>query len=95
VERAVQKEGFKLAFSGGGFRATFYCLGAYRRLVELGIDSSVTSISSVSGGRIAAGMIMTALSNGSFEDIDDFDKRVTEPLKRLGQLNLRKTCKAL
>lgn len=86
----MQEEGFKLAFSGGGFRATFYCLGAYRRLVELGIHSSVTSISSVSGGSIAAGMIMTALSDGSFKDIDDFDKRVTEPLKRLGQLNLRK-----
>ena len=29
-----------LGFSGGGFRATFYCLGAYRRLVELGLEKT-------------------------------------------------------
>ena len=85
----MEKQHLKLAFSGGGFRATFYCLGAYRRLVELGIDSSVTHISSVSGGSIAAGVIMTALANGKFQGVGDFDARVTEPLRRLGQINLR------
>ena len=39
-----------LGFSGGGFRATFYCLGAYRRLVELGLEKHVNEITSVSGG---------------------------------------------
>ena len=35
-----------LGFSGGGFRATFYCLGAYRRLVELGLEKHVNEITS-------------------------------------------------
>ena len=43
-----------LGFSGGGFRATFYCLGAYRRLVELGLEKHVNEITSVSGGSITA-----------------------------------------
>ncbi|MGN7471998.1 patatin-like phospholipase family protein [Brevibacillus sp. SAFN-007a] len=79
----------KLAFSGGGFRAMFYCLGAYRRLVELGLHSLVSDISSVSGGSITAGAIMTALSERDFLDINDFDCRVTGPLRRLGQINVR------
>ncbi|MWC29306.1 patatin-like phospholipase family protein [Paenibacillus sp. MMS18-CY102] len=79
----------KLAFSGGGFRATFFCLGAYRRLVELGIADEVSSISSVSGGSITAGAIMLGLSSGKFQSVEDFDQRVTGPLQRLGQSNLR------
>lgn len=50
-----------LGFSGGGFRATFYCLGAYRRLVELGLEKHVNEITSVSGGSIAAGAVISAL----------------------------------
>jgi NTE family protein len=84
------EDGLKLSFSGGGFRAMFYCLGGYRRLVELGLDSKVTHISSVSGGSITAGMILHALSNGPFSDVENFDKRVSFPLKSLGQINLRK-----
>ena len=79
----------KLGFSGGGFRATFYCLGAYRRLVELGLHNSVSDISSVSGGSIAAGAIMMALADGDFNNIIDFDNRVTASVRRLGQINLR------
>jgi len=52
---------FRLAFSGGGFRATFYALGAFRRLVELGLWKNVSHIDSVSGGSITAGAIMEAL----------------------------------
>jgi len=79
----------KLAFSGGGFRATFYCLGAFRRLVELGLWKNVSRIDSVSGGSIAAGAILAALKDGEFKNVDDFDKRVTVPLKNLGHLGLR------
>ncbi len=81
---------FKVSFSGGGFRASFYCLGGYRRLVELGIHKHVSDISSVSGGSITAGLIMAALSEGDFENIDDFDRRVTLLLRKAGQINLRK-----
>lgn len=79
----------RVAFSGGGFRATFYCLGAFRRLVELGLADKVISISSVSGGSITAGAIMEGLLQGQFDGIDDFDKKVTEPLRKLGQVRLR------
>lgn len=80
---------FRLCFSGGGFRATFFCLGAYRRLVELGLHESITSISSVSGGSITAGQIFNALSDGIFTSVDDFDDRVTKPLIKIGQCRLR------
>lgn len=79
----------KIAFSGGGFRATFYALGGFRRLLELGLWKDVCRIDSVSGGSIAAGAIMAALAKEDFKDIADFDKRVTIPLKKLGQCRFR------
>ena len=57
-----------LGFSGGGFRATFYCLGAYRRLVELGLEKHVNEITSVSGGSITAAI--TALNSGRIPKIN-------------------------
>ena len=80
---------FRLAFSGGGFRATLFCLGAYRRIVELGLHQNIESISSVSGGSIAAGQILNALSKKEFSSIKDFDERVTAPIKRLCQCRFR------
>lgn len=79
-----------LGFSGGGFRATFYCLGAYRRLVELGLEKHVGEITSVSGGSIAAGAIVSALAEGTFSSLFDFDRRVTTKLINLGQCNFRR-----
>lgn len=79
----------RVAFSGGGFRATFYSLGAFRRLVELGLWEKVCKIDSVSGGSITAGAIMLALLDGKFKDLNDFDERVTNPLKQLGQSRFR------
>ena len=83
-------QALRLSFSGGGFRASFYCLGAYRRLVELGLHQQVTHISSVSGGSVTAAVIMAQLKDGEFTSVKDFDQRVTDPLRRIGQLNLRK-----
>jgi NTE family protein len=80
----------RIAFSGGGFRATFFSLGAYRRLVELNFHDRVTHIESVSGGSFAAAQIMCALSDGRFKSVQDFDKRVTEPLIKLGQCQFRR-----
>lgn len=81
--------GLKLGFSGGGFRATFYCLGAYRRLVELGIHHLVTDISSVSGGSIAAGAIMLGLSEKQFDTVADFNECVTKRIVALAKGDLR------
>jgi predicted acylesterase/phospholipase RssA len=85
----MQKNELFLSFSGGGFRAALYCLGGYRRLVELGLSPYVSHISSVSGGSITAGVVMCALKEGGFKDIYDFDNRVTKPIKMLAQSNLR------
>ena len=79
-----------LGFSGGGFRATFYCLGAYRRLVELGLEKHVNEITSVSGGSITAGAVISALAEGDFSSLLDFDRRVTTKLINLGQCNFRR-----
>ncbi len=79
----------KLSFSGGGFRATLFCLGIYRRIIELGLHKNINSISSVSGGSIAAGQIMNALTYGDFSSVADFDKRVSMPLIKLCQIRLR------
>jgi NTE family protein len=46
-----------LCLSGGGYRATLFHLGAMRRLNELGLLSRLDTISSVSGGSIANGLL--------------------------------------
>jgi predicted acylesterase/phospholipase RssA len=43
-----------VCFSGGGFRASFYCLGILRYLAEAGHLRQLACISAVSGGSIAA-----------------------------------------
>jgi NTE family protein len=53
--------GLCLALSGGGFRATLFHLGALRRLNELGLISSASTISSVSGGSIMAACLADAM----------------------------------
>jgi NTE family protein len=47
-----------VCLSGGGFRAAFYALGALRYLAEAGLLRRVDVISAVSGGSIAAGMVI-------------------------------------
>ena len=64
-------------------------MGAFRRLVELGLYKNVSCISSVSGGSITSSVILQALNDGDFKDIKDFDKRVVARLKKLGQSRFR------
>jgi NTE family protein len=47
-----------VCLSGGGFRASFYALGALRYLAEANLLSRVDVISAVSGGSIAAAMVI-------------------------------------
>lgn len=49
-----------LAFSGGGVRATVFHLGVLARLAREGLLGQVKMISSVSGGSLAAGLVMGA-----------------------------------
>src|SRR4030095_10893384 len=49
------EKGIGLCFSGGGYRAMLFHLGALWRLNEWGYLPKLTRISSVSGGSITAG----------------------------------------
>jgi len=52
-----ERAGSALCLSGGGFRAALFHLGALRRLNELGLLSKMRTISSVSGGSVANGLL--------------------------------------
>ncbi len=76
-ERDVLKQ--SLALSGGGFRATLYHLGAVRYLRDAGLLSSVTHITSVSGGSVLAAHL--ALNWDRYcGDSKDFDEAAQELL---------------
>lgn len=68
----------------------FTVLGLTCRLVELGLEKHVNEITSVSGGSIAAGAVISALAEGDFSSLLDFDRRVTTKLINLGQCNFRR-----
>ncbi len=55
----ARREGIAVCLSGGGFRAALFHGGALRRLNELGVLSQVRTVSSVSGGSIASGLLAT------------------------------------
>src|SRR4051812_30862231 len=68
-----------LALSGGGFRATLYHLGLIRFLRDAGLLSSVTHISSVSGGSILGAHL--ALNWDRYTgSANDFDSAAAEVL---------------
>jgi NTE family protein len=79
-----ERLGVGLCLSGGGFRATLFHLGALRRLNELGLLSSLRTVSSVSGGSIAAACLATAVAQcgqpGSGV-LPDWAERVEQPLR--------------
>jgi NTE family protein len=52
-----ERHGKALCLSGGGFRAALFHLGALRRLNEVGLLSKMDTISSVSGGSVANGLL--------------------------------------
>jgi NTE family protein len=52
-----ERSGSALCLSGGGFRAALFHLGSLRRLNEVGLLSRLTTISSVSGGSVASGLL--------------------------------------
>lgn len=81
---------YTLCLSGGGFRATLFHLGVIRRLIKLDLFKEVRHITSVSGGSIAAGMVMKELTcGGQFKYVEDFDERVIVPIIHFIQSNPR------
>lgn len=88
---AGARHGSALCLSGGGYRAALFHLGAVRRLDELGILASLTTISGVSGGSILANL----LADPRLEvppaggRVGGLEELVAQPLRRLASRNIR------
>lgn len=85
-----QRSGVALCLSGGGYRAALFHLGALRRLNELGVLARITTISSVSGGSILAGLLAKQIgpdwpTHGPFPEWP----RVEEALRAFCRKNIR------
>jgi NTE family protein len=86
-----ERDGVGLALSGGGYRAMLFHAGALWRLNELGWLPKLTTVSSVSGGSIAAGVLAHAWHKLWFGDdgvAENFGKEVVAPLRKLARTNL-------
>jgi NTE family protein len=89
-KRNIDVPAIGLCLSGGGFRATFYALGAVRYLSEARVLSSVKVISAVSGGSLAAGKLAAEWPKLIAGDDDAFVASVLEPMCRaVGDANIR------
>jgi NTE family protein len=79
---------YLLALSGGGYRAMLFHVGALWRLNELGYLPRVSTISSVSGGSIVAGILAAKWENLNFTiegRATCFEQLVAGPLIRLAE----------
>jgi predicted acylesterase/phospholipase RssA len=54
-----------VALSGGGHRATLFGLGSLLALADAGLNERIVSVSSVSGGSIANGIVLSRLDLGT------------------------------
>jgi NTE family protein len=84
-----QRHGIGLCLSGGGFRATLFHLGALKRLQELGVLAKLWTISSVSGGSIAAAHLATRGPWPLTISGTEWDEQIGAPLRALTGRNLR------
>lgn len=73
AQMAASRPRIGLAFSGGGFRATVFGLGALRALHDRGVLRDVTVVSGISGGSL-----LTAMWAYGPESFTDFDNDVAE-----------------
>src|SRR5260370_3984551 len=62
------KSGLALCLSGGGFRAALFHLGSLRRLNQVGLLSTATTITSVSGGSITSALLAKWWPNFTAKD---------------------------
>jgi NTE family protein len=79
-----------LSFSGGGFRATLFHLGALRRLNEFGILPKLTTLSSVSGGSILNGFLASRLPAPLTAGVGDFESSIGKPVREFCSLDIRR-----
>ncbi|HEV8611332.1 MAG TPA: patatin-like phospholipase family protein [Thermoanaerobaculia bacterium] len=85
----TERQGIGLCLSGAGFRAALFHIGALRRLDELRILGKVWTISSTSGGCIAAAHLATRLRWPVPEATPDWGDYVTAPLREFARARLR------
>lgn len=78
-----ERQGLAICLSGGGHRAALFHAGALRRLNAQGLLSRARTVSSVSGGSIASGLLakvwpeLTADASGVFVNFEDvFEARL-------------------
>lgn len=84
-----ERHGIGLCLSGGGFRATLFHLGALRRLQELGVLAKLWTISSVSGGSVAAAHLATRAAWPPSLSGAEWEERIAAPLRALTRRNFR------
>jgi NTE family protein len=90
-----QRQGVALCFSGGGYRASLFHLGATRRLNEVGLLSNVDTFTSVSGGSIFASLVAgyAVRRPEAWKErnapVSGYDDYVTTPMRELAQHNVR------
>lgn len=86
-----ERKGIALCLSGGGFRAALFHAGALRRLNELGVLSRVRTISSVSGGSIASGLLATVWTRleRDGERFTNLEPLFEQPLRTFCGRNIR------
>jgi NTE family protein len=89
-----ERSGVALCLSGGGYRAVLFHLGAMRRLNELGILSRVDTITSVSGGSIAAAQVATHLLElggwpAAGQPVPGWEEEVARPLRAFTRTDSR------
>ncbi|WP_145344467.1 patatin-like phospholipase family protein [Rosistilla ulvae] len=80
-----------LAFSGGGVRATVFHLGVLARLARQDLLGNVTTIASVSGGSLAAGLVFAAAGNRWPSSEQYLHEVVPRCLSLLTKRNLQRT----
>lgn len=81
------KENIFCAFSGGGYRATFFHAGVLRKLIDFGLKDRIKLLSCVSGGSIVGALF--CLHYDEINDVADYDRLVLEPLIAFSRKDVR------
>ncbi|HEX6701042.1 MAG TPA: patatin-like phospholipase family protein [Gaiellaceae bacterium] len=89
-----QRRGLALAFSGGGYRASIFHLGALRRLNELGVLTRANTITSASGGSVTTAQLARHRIEhpepwAEQRPIADFEGEIAEPLREFARRDIR------
>lgn len=85
----IRRKGVALCLSGGGYRAALFHLGALQRLDEIGLLTQVTTVSSVSGGSIVAGLLADPRLDWQRPQLGGFVEHVEGALLELTRHNIR------